>query len=80
METIFINRRRNLLMRLQLVINKSQIVIDVYADSTFSELAKIALRNIGLKLTDKNVYTMRKRIEQNVGGFVQQLNRSIDAI
>jgi hypothetical protein len=57
-------------MKLQLVINKSQVIVDVYADSTFSELAKITLRKIGLKLTYKNVSTMRKKIEQNVSGFV----------
>lgn len=35
-ETIFINRRRKLLMRVQLVYNKMQFTIEVFNDSTFA--------------------------------------------
>ncbi|MBS1890231.1 MAG: hypothetical protein JST59_02985 [Actinobacteria bacterium] len=51
--------------------------MEIFADSNYGELARIALRKIGLKLTDKNITTMRKKIEQTIGSFVDQLQRSI---
>jgi len=79
-ETVLIKRRRNLLLRLQLTFNKTQVHVEVFADSSYAELARIALRKIGLKLSDKNVSTMRSKIEQTIGAFVEQLSRSIQAI
>jgi|JI6StandDraft_1071083.scaffolds.fasta_scaffold17741_5 hypothetical protein len=67
-------------MRLQLTFNKSQVLVEVFADSSYPELARIALRKIGLKLSDKNVLTMRNKIQQTVDAFVEQLSRSIEAI
>lgn len=64
-------------MRLQFSFNKSQVLMEIFADSNYGELARIALRKIGLKLTDKNITTMRKKIEQTIGSFVDQLQRSI---
>jgi hypothetical protein len=67
-------------MRLQLAFNKMQIVVDVHTDSTYLELAKLALRKIGLRLTDKNVSTMKSKIEEKIGAFVSELQRSIITI